>query len=168
MALVSTVAMWLSRYDGKIIIEWFGWEIKSTPAFFLLVLSSLIFFLYLIFNLISYVINYPRNTLRKIKKIRLNSAKEALQSGIIASYYGNEKEVTNSLNKSKKYFRNNPLLLLLELQNSIFQNNDKSSFLILTKMLEIEILKPIAIKGLISYAIKKKDTHLNLRLMRKW
>ena len=41
MALVSTVAMWLSRYDGKIIIEWFGWEIKSTPAFFLLVLSIL-------------------------------------------------------------------------------------------------------------------------------
>ena len=156
MALVSTVAMWLSRYDGKIIIEWFGWEIKSTPAFFLLILSSLIFFLYLIFNLISYVINYPKNILRKIKKIRLNSAKKALQSGIIASYYGNEKEVTNSLNKSKKYFRNNPLLLLLELQSSIFQNNDKSSFLILTKMLEIEILKPIAIKGLISYAIKKR------------
>ena len=34
-------------------------------------------------------------------------------------------------------------------------------------MLEIEVLKPIAIKGLISYAIKKKDTQLFKNMLNK-
>ncbi len=167
MALVSTLAMWLGKHDGKILIQWFGWEIKSTPAFFLLILSSLVFFLYLIFSLIVYIFSYPKNTLRRLKKFKLNKAKESLHSGIIASYYGNKSEVLSSLKKSKKYFQNTPLLLLLELQSSIFQNNDKASFLILTKMLEINVLKPIAIKGLISYAIRKKDFQLFKNILAK-
>ena len=167
MALVSTLAMWLGKNDGKILIQWFGWEIKSTPAFFLLMLSSLVFFLYLTFILILYIISYPKNTLRKYEKFKLNKAKESLHAGIIASYYGNKTEVFSGLNKSKKYFQNTPLLLLLELQSSIFQNNDKASFLILTKMLEINILKPIAIKGLISYSIRKKDFQLFKNVLAK-
>ena len=41
MALVSSSAMFLSSKKGKVVIEWFEWEVTTTPAFLLLSLGIL-------------------------------------------------------------------------------------------------------------------------------
>ena len=48
MALISSLAMWLGKNDGNVIIEWFDWEITTKPAFFLLFLITISFLTYYI------------------------------------------------------------------------------------------------------------------------
>ena len=159
--------MWFSKSDGKLIIEWFGWQITTSPAFFLTLLLSIIFFLYVILSFALNLINIPKVTIKRLKEKKIVNARKALNNGIIASFYGNRKGVLKNLNIAKKSLANQPLLSLLELQNSIYKGDQKNSFMILTKMLDIEVLKPLAIKSLISYSIKHKDRELFKNILNK-
>ncbi|MAJ24034.1 MAG: hypothetical protein CMP36_00835 [Rickettsiales bacterium] len=156
-ALISSLASWFSNNKGKVIIEWFGWSITTSPGFFLITLISSIFLLYFSISLIINLLYLPKNTLKFVKQKKIKKAKLALNNGIIASFYGNSTEVLKSLNIAKKYLTNSPLLILLEFQHSVYKNNNKTSFYLLTQMLDIDVLKPLAIKGLIAYAKKNKD-----------
>ena len=160
MATVSSIAMWIGQYNGKLIIEWFGWEISTTPSFFLILLIIIIFILYISIKLSIKFIQLPFFIKKKIKTTRLKKSEDALYSGIIASSYGNKSEVNKNLIMAKKNLKNSPLLLLLELQNTILRNEKKNSFFILSNMLHYPELKPLAIKGLITYASKNNDIKL--------
>ena len=159
--------MWFSKSDGKLIIEWFGWQIITSPAFFLILLLSIIFFLYVIISFALSLINMPKETINRLKRKKIINATKALNNGIIASFYGNKKEILKNLNIAKKSLTNLPLLTLLELQNSIYKGDQNNSFIILTKMLDIDVLKPLAIKSLISYSIKHKDKELFNNILNK-
>ncbi|OUU62528.1 MAG: hypothetical protein CBC22_04375 [Alphaproteobacteria bacterium TMED62] len=167
MTLISSLAMWFSNNDGKLIIEWFGWQVTTSPALFLSLLLSLIFILYIIISFIVNLINIPRKTLKKLKEKKIINATEALNNGIIASFYGNKEGILKNLNIAKKSLTNLPLLTLLELQNSIYKGDQNNTFILLTKMLDIDILKPLAIKSLISYSIKNKDKELFNNVLNK-
>ena len=160
MAAVSSVAMWLGQHNGKLIIEWFGWEISTTPSFFIILLITAIFILYISIKFSIKVIKIPSIIKSKIIASRLKKSKNALYNGIIASSYGNKAEVNKNLMLAKKNLKNSPLLLLLDLQNSILKQNNKQSFFILSHMLRYPTLKPLAIKGLITYADKNNDVKL--------
>ncbi len=167
MTLISSLAMWFSKSNGKLIIEWFGWEITTSPTFFLTLLLSIIFLVYIILSFALSLVNIPRETIKKLKRKKTISATKALNNGIIASFYGNKNEVLKNLNIAKKSLTNIPLLTLLELQNSIYKGDQKNSFIILTKMLDIDVLKPLAIKSLISYSITHKDKGLFNNILNK-
>lgn len=167
MTCISSLAMWFSNIEGKIIIEWYGWQITTSPLFFIIALSLSIFLIYILFSFIVGIINIPKNSLLKIKKRKTERATRALNEGIIASFYGNKKEVLNNLNIAKKSLNKSPLLILLELQNSLYKGDQKNTFIILTKMLDINILKPLAIKSLLSYSIKNKDKKLFNNILNK-
>ena len=62
----------------------------------------------------------------------------------------NKKEVLKNLNIAKKSLNDTPLLILLELQNSLYKGDQNNTFTLLTKMLDIKVLKPLAIKSLIA------------------
>ena len=167
MSLISSLAMWLSINKGSLIIEWFGWQITTTPSFFLICLIFSIFMIYIISSLIFNLFNLPKNLLKRIKKNNINKAKLSLENGIIASFYGNKNELSKNLKIAKKFLNNTPLLKLLEFQDSIYNRNDKASFYILTKMLEIDKLKPLAIKGLLTYSAKNQDKELFSNILYK-
>ena len=80
--------MWFSNIEGKIIIEWYGWQITTSPLFFIIALSLSIFLIYILFSFIVGIINIPKNSLLKIKKRKTERATRALNEGIIASFYG--------------------------------------------------------------------------------
>jgi HemY protein len=160
MATVSSVAMWVGQHNGKLIIEWFGWEVFTTPSFFIILLITIIFILYISIKFIIRIIKTPFIIKKKMIDARLKKSENALYNGIIASSYGNKLEVNKNLILAKKYLKKTPLLLLLDLQNSILKKNTKNSFFILSNMLSYPDLKPLAIKGLITYANKNNDLEL--------
>ena len=160
MATVSTVAMWVNQHDGKLIIEWFGWEVSTTTSFFLVLLITIIFIIYISIKFTARILKMPFTIKKRITNARLKKSKNALYDGIIASSYGNKSEVNKNLILAKKHLKRTPLLLLLDLQNSILKKDNKNSFLILSNMLSYPALKPLAIKGLITYANKNNDIEL--------
>ena len=111
--------------------------------------------------------NIPKKTLLKIEKRKKNNAITALNEGIIASFYGNKKEVLKNLSIAKKSLNDTPLFILLELQNSLYKGDQNNTFTLLIKMLDIKVLKPLAIKSLISYSIKNKDKKLFNNILNK-
>ena len=167
MVFVSSLAIWFSNSEGKVVIEWFGWQLTTSPSFLIISIIVLFFFIYILLSLILSLYNIPKKTLLRIKKRKKNIAITALNEGIIASFYGNKKEVLKNLNIAKKSLNDTPLLILLELQNSLYKGDQNNTFILLTKMLDIKVLKPLAIKSLIAYSIKNKDKKLFNNILNK-
>lgn len=167
MAVISTLAIWIGDNDGSVVIEWFSWKIITTPGFFLLALIFSIFAIYLILASLIIVIRFPYQIRSKIQKNRIVKSQMALQDGLLSSTYGNKEQVNKSLTYANKYLKENSLLLLLKLQSSILNKNEKDTFLILSKMLSKKTTKPLAIKGLINYAQNKGDIELFKNVLNK-
>lgn len=165
MATVSSASMWISQHNGKIIIEWFGWEISTTPSFFIILLIIIFFILFISIRFSIKMIQVPLIIKKKMIADRLKKSENALYNGIIASSYGNSLEVNKNLIIAKKNLKKTPLLLLLDLQSSILKKNDKNSFFILSNMLSYPTLKPLAVKGLIKYANKNNDIELFFNML---
>ena len=160
MTFISSLALWFSNNEGEVIIEWFGWQVITSPPFFIISIILIFFFIYIFFSFTLSLYNIPKKTLMKVKKKRIKNAINALNEGVIASFYGNKKDVLKNLKIAKKTLNDSPLLILLELQNSLFRGDQNSTFTLLTKMLDIKVLKPLAVKSLIAYSIKNKDDEL--------
>ena len=94
--------------NGLLAITAFLWKENS-----LLVLNSGLFLIYVLLSLIINLYNIPKKVLLKIEKRKKNKATMALNEGIIASFYGNKKEVLKNLNIAKKSLNASPLLILL-------------------------------------------------------
>ena len=167
MTFISSLAMWFSNSKGKVVIEWFGWQVTTSPSFLIISLVFIFFFIYIVISFILSLYKIPKNALLKIEKRKKNNAITALNEGIIASFYGNKKEVLKKLNIAKKSLNDTPLLILLELQNSLYKGDQNNTFTLLTKMLDIKVLKPLAIKSLIVYSIKYKDQKLFNNILNK-
>ena len=167
MTIVTSLAVWFSNSKGKVIIEWFGWQVTTSPSFLIILVLLIFFFTYIVLSLILSLYNIPKKTLLKIEKRKKDNAILALNAGIIASFYGNKKEVFKNLNIAKKSLNASPLLILLELQNSLYRGEQGNTFKLLTKMLDIKVLKPLAIKSLIAYSIKNKDQKLFNNILNK-
>ena len=167
MACISSLSMWFSNNNGKVIIEWLGWQVETSTAFFVIFIIFIFFLIYALLSFITNLYNIPRRSLLKIKKVKKNNAIRALNEGIIASFYGNKKEVFKNLNVAKKLLNDSPLLILLELQNSLYKGDQNTTFTLLTRMLDIKVLKPLAIKSLIAYSIKNKDKNLFINILNK-
>lgn len=167
MIFISSLAMWFSNSKGKVVIEWFGWQVTTSPSFLIISLVFLFFFIYILLSLILSLYNIPKKTLLKIEKRKKNNAITALNEGIIASFYGNKKAVLKNLSIAKKSLNDTPLLILLELQNSLYKGEKNNTFTLLTKMLDIKVLKPLAIKSLIAYSVKNKDQKLFNNILNK-
>ena len=140
MTFISSLAVWFSNSNGKVVIEWFDWQLTTSPSFLIISLVFIFFFIYTLLSLIFSLYNLPKKTLLKIEKRKKNTAITALNEGIIASFYGNKKDVLKNLNIAKKSLNDTPLLILLELQNSIYNGDQNNTFTLLTKMLNIKVL----------------------------
>jgi len=167
MTFISSLGMWFSNSGGKVVIEWFGWELTTSPSFLIISVVFIFFFIYLLLSLTLSLYNIPKKALLKIEKRKKNTAITALNEGIISSFYGNKKDVLKNLNIAKKSLNDTPLLILLELQNSLYKGDQNNTFTLLTKMLNIKVLKPLAIKSLIAYSIKNKDHKLFKNMLNK-
>ena len=102
MASISSLATWLSNSKGTVVIEWFGWQITTFPSFLVFSIILVFFFIYVSSSLIISLYNWPKKSFLKIKEKRINNALKALNEGVIASFYGNKKEVIRNLNIAKK------------------------------------------------------------------
>ena len=97
MAAVSTVAMWIGQHDGKLIIEWFGWEVSTTPSFFVILLITIIFILYISIKFSIRMIKLPFIIKKKITNARLKKSENApLPSLAIGGVDTAEKEPSNA------------------------------------------------------------------------
>ncbi len=167
MTAISSLAMWFSNREGKVVIEWFGWQVTTSPSFFIFSIIFIYILIYILFSFVLSLYNIPKKGLLKIKRRKINNALTALNEGVIASFYGNKKEVLNNLNLAKKSLTESPMLILLELQSSLYKGEKEKTFKLLNKMLDIRVLKPLAIKSLISYSIQNKDTNLFNNILNK-
>ena len=46
MTFISSLAMWFSNSKGKVVIEWFGWQVTTSPSFLIISVVFIFFYLY--------------------------------------------------------------------------------------------------------------------------
>ena len=123
--------MWLSNSKGKVVIEWLGWQVSTSPSFLIISVVIIFLLIYILLSLVINLYNFPKKSLLKMKKRKKDHAIKALNEGIIASFYGNKKEVLKNLSIAKKSLNDTPLLILLELQNSLYKGDQNNTFTLL-------------------------------------
>ena len=160
MASVSSIAMWFAKNSGSIEIIWLGWEITTSLSFFILASFISIFTLLIIFFFVKKIVLLPIKIKQNLEQLRIKQSMTALEEGLLAAAYDEKEKVLLSYNKAKKYIKESPLYLLLELQNYIIKGNDAQCFSTYKKMLEFSASRPLAINGLISIANKNCDPEL--------
>ena len=101
MTFISSLATWFSNSKGKVLIEWLGWQVTTSPSFLIISVLLIFFLIYIMLSLTFSLFSIPKKILLKIEKRKKNNALIALNEGIIASFYGNKKEVLKNLNIEK-------------------------------------------------------------------
>ncbi len=66
MTLISSLATWFSNSKGKVIIEWFDWQLITSPSFLIISVVFLFFFIYTLLSFILNLFNLPKKTLLNI------------------------------------------------------------------------------------------------------
>ena len=156
MAMISSSAMWFAKNNGTISINWLGWQISTSISFFIIsIVCSLFFFLFTLLLLIK-IIRLPSRIKNNLKNSRIRKAKVALHEGVIASSYGDMRLTKRKYFLAKNNLKESPLLLFLKLQSNDTHTNEADNFKTLTKMLSYKITRPLALKGIINFANKKK------------
>ena len=89
---ISSFAVWVANKEGKVIIEWLGWQINTSPGFFLITIFILSYAAYIILTFLGEVLKMPGKIRNRIKNNRIKKAEIYLQKGIIAAFYGNKEE----------------------------------------------------------------------------
>ncbi len=167
MAIISSIAMWFSTNHGTIAINWLGWEVKTSISIFVFTLVFIFFiFSFVIISMIK-IILLPKKIKNNIKNLKIKEARNAMYDGLIASSYGNANVVNKKFELSKRVLQHNPIFLLLSLQNYIAMKNEAQCFNTLSKMLEYNSTKPLAIKGLINIAQSNNDSELFVNMLKK-
>ena len=167
MAIISSIAMWFSRNDGKVQINWLGWEIYTSVSFFFIAIFSLFFILTFLIVLFIKLLLFPSRVRKKLRISSVKKAKDALYNGIIASSYGDKNLIRKNYNIAKKTLKESPLLLFLKLKDLDFNYNEGESFKTLTSMLNNEITRPLAVKKIIKLAMNNNDNELFYNMLHK-
>ena len=167
MATISSIAMYFTKNDGILVMEWLGWHIETNVSIFILITVISTFFSYIFFRSISVVVFFPKRIVAKMKNRKLKKLNNSIKEGIIAISYGNKDKVIKCYENAKSIKIISPSYLLLELQYFIYKRNSTKIFDTFKLMLKYNSTKPIAIKGLINVATKNKDVELFKNMLLK-
>ncbi len=167
MAAISSMAMYFTKNDGILVMEWLGWHIETNVSIFLLFIVISAFLSYILLRSISIVVFFPKRIVAKMKDRKLKKVNNSIKEGIIAISYGNKDKVIKYYENARSIEAISPSYLLLQLQYFIYKRNSTKIFDTFKLMLKYDSTKPIAIKGLINVARKNKDVVLFKNMLLK-
>ena len=164
LSITGYIASFLSNNPGEIIIEWYGWLIKSSVSVIILItLISIIFIFYLIKAIVN-LFKIPKRIKNKLIANKQKKGVSALHSGISALIM-NEKDLAElHYRKTRSILNENPLKLVLELGISKSEKISNLKQSILDKMLSHPETRLLALKNSIDYSLKNNDIEKSAKL----
>ena len=167
LAAVVIAAATVADYPGSVAITWQGWEIDTSVGVLIAVLSVVALALWLLFGVLSKLMRLPTRFRRNRRERRHRNGEIALTRGMIALAAGDADGAQRYANRAEALLARSPLTLLLAAQAAQLGGDEAAARGRYTALLDERDGEFLALRGLISQALKSGDSEEALRLSRR-
>lgn len=167
LAALSALAIWLAESPGHLVIDWRGYEIRTSfvaGAAAALVCAFLTVFAY---RLVATVLSGPGAFGSFVKERRTRKGYRALSRGMVAVAAGDAVEARRFSAQAQKLLDEPPLTLLLSAQAAQLEGDQQAATRFFERMLETPDTEFLGLRGLFVQASRAGDRTVALGLARR-
>ncbi len=169
VALAVAATVFFADRPGTIHLIWLGREIDTSVAVLLIGLLLAVLVLWLVIDLVRWVIGVPRRMVGRRKDARRLAGYRVLTDGLVALAAGDAREAERLKNRAQLMFEQSdhaipPLARLLTAQLALLRDDQAAAKAEFTAMLADPETEFLGLRGLIVQAMKAGDDAEALRL----
>ncbi len=156
-AAAALAAGWITQTPGSVSLQWLGYRIETSVAVLIVALLVLVAVLLLIYRLLATVFGAPGGWTRARRRGRERRGYEALSRGMVAVAAGDPTAAGRQARRAAALLNHRPLTMLLSAQAAQLQGDDQAANRFFTAMREQPDTAFLALRGLLTQAMKRED-----------
>ncbi|MBF0354132.1 MAG: heme biosynthesis protein HemY [Alphaproteobacteria bacterium] len=157
VGLLVAGAVWLADRPGTVSLDWLGWHVETSMPLLLLICALAAFLLLWLVRLLGLLIGVPGIFGRMRAERRHRQGYESLTRGLVAVAAGDPKEALRQARKADSLLDSPPLSLLLAAQAAQLAGDEEAATQHFDAMLKRKETEFLALRGLITQALKRGD-----------
>lgn len=167
LALAIAAVLWLTDSPGTMIMEWRGYEIRTSAALMIFVVALLMGGAALFYRMWLFVRRAPGSIAAAWRERRRRRGYESLTRGMVAVAAGDPGEARKHAKRAEVLLNEPPLTMLLSAQAAQLDGDDTAAEGFFKAMAERRETEFLGLRGLLSQALKKGDRERALDLARR-
>ena len=167
VGLVMVATEWFAARPGAVSIVWQGWRIDTSFGILLLAVMAIALIAALAYRVWRSMVRAPRELGRWRRERRRRQGYVALTSGLVAVAAGDAREARRHARRADELLDEPPLTMLLAAQAAQLTGDEAEARRHFTQMLARPETEFLALRGLITQALKSGDRDEALRLARR-
>jgi len=164
IALVVIAAWGLTRYPGRIAIDWQGWRIDMSVGLLVLIVAVLIVLVVIVSRFWGAIRRAPGQFFESRRASRRRRGYKALTQGMVAVAAGDAQEARRAARRADALLDEPPLTMLLSAQAAQLGGEETAARRYFEAMLDHPDTAFLGVRGLLMQAIKAGDKGEALRL----
>ena len=167
VGVLVALSVWLADRPGSVALDWLGWRIETSVPLLLVLLLLTAFTLFWLARVFGFLVGMPSIFGRMLDERKQRKGYEALTKGLVAVAAGDPKEALRQARQADSFLKAPPLTLLLAAQAAQLAGDDDGAALHFEAMRQRPETEFLALRGLITQALKKGDHVAALRHARR-
>lgn len=167
VALVVAIAYVLAMNPGSFTAQWFGYEVQAPVALLAVAFALVLVATVVVWRLWHALVAAPRRLRARRRERRRTEGYRALTKGMVALAAGDADAAMHHAKAARTRLDNPPLTLLLEAQAAALRGNDDAARQWFEQMLARPETEFLALRGLLSQAMKTDNLPEALRFARR-
>lgn len=167
LAAAAVAAGLLAEMPGAVTLEWQGYRVDTSAAFFALLVLAALVLLLVAARLLGFVVRLPRWLSGSERDRRQRRGYAALSRGLVAVAAGDAAAAEGEARRAASLLGGEPLALLLSAQAAQLQGNDETARQLYTQLSERPGTELVGLRGLLTLAMKREAWEDALALARR-
>lgn len=167
LSLFVWLLVWLADRPGSLVLNWQGYEIKTTASLLVGAIVAVAAFTAMSYRLWLFLRRAPSRVSGAWKQRQKQQGYQALTRGMVAVAAGDAEEARRSVKRAEVLLNEPPLTMLLSAQTAQLNGDEKAAQTFFQAMTENPETEFLGIRGLLTQAVKNGDTSEALQLARR-
>lgn len=167
VGILTAAAVWLADRPGAVSLDWLGWRVETSVPLLLVLLLLVGFLLFWLARVFGFVFGMPSVFGHMLTERRQRRGYEALTKGLVAVAAGDPKEALRQAKHADGFLGAPPLSLLLAAQAAQLAGDEEGAAKHFDAMRNRPETEFLALRGLITQALKKGDKGQALALAKR-
>lgn len=167
VAALGFAGTWLADNPGALVLDWRGWEVRTSVAVALVLLLLLVVAVVVLVELLRWLWGVPRRVSQSLARSREARGYRELTLGLLSAAAGDPAQARGHHKRAEKLLGNSPGTLLLAAQSAQLEGKEEVAGLKFQQMLKAPETEFLGIRGLLAQAMKHGDLEEALVLARR-
>lgn len=167
VAVLVAAAVWLADRPGTATLQWQGYRIDTSFTVLALAVAAIAALVAAVYRFWSFLRRAPSALSESWRAKRKQKGYQALTKGMVAVAAGDADEARRQVKRADVLLNEPPLTMLLSAQAAQLAGDDKAAEKFFAAMADNPETEFLGIRGLLSQAVKRRDTERALDLARR-